>query len=246
MISKSQIKLIKSLNLKKYRDASKLFLVEGLKSIVEVLRSNYRVDNIIATKSGIQIYKDLFSEYKIDYTTQKVLSSIGNLKSNSHAIAIVRMKDTSKKKINLSTYSIVLDRINDPGNFGTIIRTADWYGIKNIICSMDSVDLYNPKVIQSSMGSFTRVNVFYRDLEEFFNKNSIFVYGAVLGGKNYHNEKFKNTGILLFGNESNGISSTLDRFINRKISIQGIGKAESLNVAISSALIIDKVRNLIK
>ena len=245
MISKSQIKLIKSLNLKKNRIAHKLFLVEGLKSVVELLKSDYKIHNLIATKSELINQEILFSKYKIDYTNPKTLSSMGNFKTNNSVIAVVELKDTSKKKISLSNYSIVLDRINDPGNLGTIIRIADWYGVENIICSMESVDLYNPKVIQSSMGSFTRVNVYYRNLEDFFRQNSICVYGAVLGEKDYHKEKFNKKGILFFGNESNGISPNLNKFIDRKISIIGKGKAESLNVAISSVLVLDKVRNFI-
>ena len=245
MISKSQIKLIKSLHLKKNRIAHKLFLVEGLKSIIELIKSDYKIYNIIATKSVVKKQEMLFSKSKIDYTTSKILSTMGNFKTNTSAIAVVELKDTSKKIINRSNYSIVLDGINDPGNLGSIIRIADWYGIENIICSMESVDLYNPKVIQSSMGSFTRVNVYYRNLEDFFKQNSTCVYGAVLGEKDYHKEKFNKRGILFFGNESNGISPNLNKFIDRKISIFGKGKAESLNVAISSALVLDKVRNFI-
>ena len=173
------------------------------------------------------------------------MSSIGNLKSNSDAIAIVEMKD-NLRKIKFYNYTVILDGIRDPGNLGTIIRTCDWYGIKNIVCSKDSVDLYNPKVIQSSMGSFSRVNVFYRDLEEFFTENDLFVYGTILNSKDYHEIKFNKKGVLLFGNESKGVSSDLYKYINKKISIYGNGKAESLNLAISSALILDKVKKLIK
>ena len=155
------------------------------------------------------------------------------------------MKD-NLRKIKFYNYTVILDGIRDPGNLGTIIRTCDWYGIKNIVCSKDSVDLYNPKVIQSSMGSFSRVNVFYRDLEEFFTENDLFVYGTILNSKDYHDIKFNKKGVLLFGNESKGVSSDLYKYINKKISIYGNGKAESLNLAISSALILDKVKKLIK
>ena len=243
MISKSQIKLIKSLKLKKHRIASKLFLVEGMKSILEVIKSNYEVVKIVTTKSAIKNYKAIFSGLDIEFTSEKILSSVGNFTTNNSGIAVVKMMDSFKGIINPSNYSIVLDGINDPGNLGTIIRTADWYGIENIICSMDSVDVYNPKVIQSSMGSFTRVNVYYRDLEKLFQESKLKVYGAVLDGINYHKEKIIKKGILLLGNESNGIRPNLNKFIDRKISIYGDGKAESLNIAISSALILDKIIN---
>ena len=246
MISKSEIKLIKSLKLKKYRIVNKLFLLEGIKSINEVLNSDFIIRKIILNKSSMNKLKSLSnSKINIHYFDKKSLSSVGNFKSNSDAIAIVEMKDNFRK-IKFYHYTVVLDGIRDPGNLGTIIRTCDWYGIKNIICSMDSVDLYNPKVIQSSMGSFSRVNVYFRNLREFFNKNDLFVYGTILNSKNYHEIKFKKQGILLFGNESKGISSNLHKFINKKISIYGNGKAESLNVAISSALILDKVKKMIK
>ena len=160
MISKSEIKLIKSLKLKKYRIVNKLFLLEGIKSINEVLNSDYIIRKIILNKSSMNKLKSLSnSKINIHYFDKKSLSSVGNFKSNSDAIAIVEMKDNFRK-IKFYHYTVVLDGIRDPGNLGTIIRTCDWYGIKNIICSMDSVDLYNPKVIQSSMGSFSRVNVY--------------------------------------------------------------------------------------
>ena len=246
MISRSEIKLIKSLKLKKYRIVNKLFLLEGLKCINEVLNSDYKIRKIILAKSSKNKLNSFSSSrVKVDLFEKKSLSSIGNLKSNSDAIAIVEMKDNFRK-IKFYNYTVILDGIRDPGNLGTIIRTCDWYGIKNIVCSRDSVDLYNPKVIQSSMGSFSRVNVFYRDLKEFFTENDLFVYGTILNSKDYHEIKFKKKGILLFGNESKGISSDLHKYINKKISIYGNGKAESLNVAISSALILDKVKKLIK
>ena len=246
MISRSEIKLIKSLKLKKYRIVNKLFLLEGFKSINEVLNSDYIVRKIILSKSLKDKLKSFSkTRVKVDYFDKNSLSSIGNLKSNSDAIAIVEMKD-NLRKIKFYNYTAILDGIRDPGNLGTIIRTCDWYGIKNIVCSTDSVDLYNPKVIQSSMGSFSRVNVFYRDLREFFTENDLFVYGTILNSNDYHKIKFKKKGALLFGNESKGISLPLHKYINKKISIYGNGKAESLNVAISSALIFDKVKKLIK
>ena len=195
MISRSEIKLIKSLKLKKYRILNKLFLLEGLKCINEVLNSDYKIRKIIISKSSKNKLKSFSSsKVKIDSFDKKSLSSIGNLKSNSDAIAIVEMKD-NLRKIKFYNYTVILDGIRDPGNLGTIIRTCDWYGIKNIVCSKDSVDLYNPKVIQSSMGSFSRVNVFYRDLEEFFTENDLFVYGTILNSKDYHEIKFKKKGL---------------------------------------------------
>ena len=226
MISRSEIKLIKSLKLKKYRIVNKLFLLEGLKCINEVLNSDYKIRKIILTKSSKNKLKSFSSsKVKIDYFDKKSLSSIGNLKSNSDAIAIVEMKD-NLRKIKIDNYTVILDGIRDPGNLGTIIRPCDWYGIKNIVCSKDSVDLYNPKVIQSSMGSFSRVNVFYRDLEEFFTENDLFVYGTILNSKDYHEIKFKKKGLLLFEMNLKGFHQI---YINILIKKSQFMEMEKLN-----------------
>ena len=142
----------------------------------------------------------------------------------------------------LENITIALDSISDPGNLGTIIRNADWYGIKNIICSRNTVDFYNPKVIQSSMGSFTRVNVFYEDLDKVFN-NNIYVIGTTSDQNKVNNFKGIKTGVILFGNESKGISKKLENYISDWISIERIGSAESLNVSVSSGIILEKLLN---
>jgi TrmH family RNA methyltransferase len=152
------------------------------------------------------------------------------------------MKPNTAPVIEKNTFNLMLDDIRDPGNLGTIIRTADWYGIKNIIVSEETADVYNSKVIQSSMGSFIRVNVFYTSLEEYLGKNKLPVFGTFLDGDNAHTLNFGLGGIVVIGNEANGISKAVERFVTRRITIPRFGHAESLNAAIATAVICDNLR----
>ena len=168
---------------------------------------------------------------------------INYLKNNFSGLAILKMKNYSVNQLDFEDFVIGVDSLKDPGNLGTILRIADWYNIKSVICSNDTVDLYNSKVIQSSMGSFLRVNTAYTDLEIFFKKSKYIIIGTSLDGDNIKSLSKIKKGIILFGNESNGISKNLFKHINKWVSIKKYGKAESLNVAISSAVILDNLRN---
>jgi len=242
MLSKATIKFVQLLKDKKNRQEHGLFLVEGNKTVAELLASNLKVKTLFATERWLRDYHELL---KTDTVFEKVsdieLKKLSNLVTPQDVVALVEMpgnKFDSSKITN--SFSIALDGIQDPGNFGTILRIADWYGIQNIICSPQCADVYNPKVIQSAMGSFIRVNVFYTSLNHFFEANkNIQVYGAVMNGDDLYTSKINSNGILLIGNEGSGISEDLNKFVTKALTIPRKGNAESLNAAIATAIICD-------
>lgn len=243
MLSKSQIKLVKSLKHKKYRNNYKLFVLEGLKGILELKNSSFDIDKIILSKESYDKHKSELPVSDIIITSKNQINSLSTLKNNFSGLAILKMKNYNVNQLDFEDFVIGVDSLKDPGNLGTILRIADWYNIKSVICSNDTVDLYNSKVIQSSMGSFLRVNTAYTDLEIFFKKSKYIIIGTSLDGDNIKSLSKIKKGIILFGNESNGISKNLFKHINKWVSIKKYGKAESLNVAISSAVILDNLRN---
>lgn len=246
MISKRILKLIKSLQQKKYRKKYKLFLVEGSKNILELLSTHFSIRTLIATPVFIEVHKDLINKQKvveIIQTDEKQLSAASTLKTNNAALAIVEIPDAQPYQSIPGQYELVLDDINDPGNLGTILRIADWYGIPQIICSAETTDLYNPKVISASMGSFLRVKVFYTTLELFFKKNNKPVYAAYAdAGENVHTINFGREGILLMGSESHGIHPDYAAYVDHRVHIPSYGQAESLNVSIATSVICDNMR----
>jgi len=252
--TKNQAKLIKSLQDKKNRLELGLFLVEGEKSVVEVLNSNFEIDFVLTTTEFFDKYGEKIREKAKSYeiVNQFDLEKVGTFETNDSALAVVnqprRFSRGSDLSVGENEIVLVLDEIKDPGNLGTIIRIADWYGIKNIVASKETVDFYNPKVITATKGSFTRVNIFYTDLDDFLAKTKLPVLGAFLNGENIHETKFPASGILLMGNESNGISKEIEKLVTKKITIPAYGKVypnslsgrvESLNVAIATAIILD-------
>jgi TrmH family RNA methyltransferase len=241
MISKNQIKLIKSLQNKKDRNDLGLFLVEGAKNTLELLNSDFQIKELFITEEFLTKNEIALNEKNIKYnlTTQDELEKTGSLESNDSALAIVKQKDISNLEIENNEIIIALDEIKDPGNLGTIIRIADWYGIKKIVASGDTVDFYNPKVISATKGSFIRVQIFYTDLEKFLSNTKIPILGAFLGGENIHKFNFPKAGILVMGNESRGIGQEIEKCVTQKITIPSFGGAESLNVAIATAVILD-------
>tara|TARA_B110000014_G_scaffold180363_1_gene129746 strand:+ start:962 stop:1696 length:735 start_codon:yes stop_codon:yes gene_type:complete len=243
MLSKSQIKLVKSLKHKKYRNNYKLFVLEGLKGILELKNSSFDIEKIILSKESYDKHKSELPISDIIITSKNQINSLSNLKNNFSGLAILKMKNYSVNQLDFDDFVIGVDSLKDPGNLGTILRIADWYNIKSVICSNDTVDLYNSKVIQSSMGSFLRVNTAYTDLEIYFKKSKHTIIGTTLDGDSIKSLSKIKKGIILFGNESNGISKNLFEHINKWVSIKKYGKADSLNVAISSAVILDNLRN---
>lgn len=240
MLSKAKIKLIQSLRLKKFRQKYNKFIAEGEKIAIEILASDYEIDNIFATTLWIDQNQGLLSEKGVAATAidDKALRKISALATPNQVVMIVNKKNEIEVPNIDKELALVLDRIQDPGNLGTIIRIADWFGISTIFCSTDSVDWYNPKVIQATMGSFLRVEVIARDLPSLLEKHKdLPIYGTLLDGSSLYDADLKQHGLIVIGNESKGISEDLLPFINHKIKIPSFGGAESLNAAIAAGIV---------
>lgn len=251
MLSKNKIKQIQSLNRKKYRDATGLFLVEGNKMVEEALRSGFIVETLICTTGFLQNYPEIrMRALEIIETTGELIHKASLLQNPQDSLAIVRMPDSTNQAEDFENELILaLDSIQDPGNLGTILRIADWFGIQHVICSENTVDVYNPKVVQSSMGAIFRIKTTYTQLDDFLNKSKksgLPVYGTFLEGKNIYTENLTTTGILVLGNEGNGISESVAKFVTQKLFIPSfsteINQPESLNVAIATAICCSEFR----
>lgn len=237
-------KLIRQLQQKKYRKQEGLFLVEGEKSVLEALASNWKVHSLQATDQFLSAHPSLANHSALSVTTPALLSKAGSMKTNDRALAILEMPDREAPALPQNGIVLALDEVKDPGNMGTILRIADWYGIQSIVCSQQAADLYNPKVINSSMGSFLRIPVYYTDLPSYLSearKNQLPVLGALMDGESTHEFSYPHTGILVMGNESKGISEEVLPFISSRITIPRFGHAESLNVGVATAVICDRL-----
>jgi TrmH family RNA methyltransferase len=239
-ITLNQKRLITSLQIKKYRKQEQCFLVEGAKSVQELVSSDFEVRLIAGTADFLAGGK--WGNIDVLEVSEKELESLGEFQSNNGAVAVAKMKANEALTIGADEFAIMLDDIRDPGNLGTIIRTADWYGINKIIASNETADFYNSKVITSTMGSFTRVKLYYTDLEDYLASNKQRVFGAYLDGKSVYSADFGKGGIILIGSESHGISPKLEKIVSDKITIPRVGKAESLNAGIATAIILDNLR----
>jgi len=239
MVSKSQLKYIQSLGQKKYRDIEGLFVAEGPKLVKELIESkNVELTQIYALSEWIEENKDLLSSSNITAISATELERVSQLKTPNKVLAIVKKFEVNEPEIK-KKISVALDTIQDPGNMGTIIRIADWFGISQIICSDDCADLYNSKVVQATMGSIARVNVFYTDLPVWFKELSgIRIYAAMLEGKDVTKMSAIGEGLIIIGNESMGVDKELLQFANEKISIPRKGNAESLNAAVATGIIL--------
>lgn len=247
MISKNKTKFIISLQKKKVREEEGLFVIEGDKLVKEFLAAGVSIRTLIAKKEFISSLnpsvKKLIKE--IYDTTYEELKHISSFKTPHNALAVITMPERKMDEEELvDNLCVVLDCIQDPGNMGTIIRAAAWFGIRNIVCSPDSVDVYNPKVIQSSMGAILHVAVYYSDLTKFVafaGEKNIPVFGTLLDGESIYRHKLGNKGIIILGNESRGISHELLPFITDKIRIPGAASAlpgiESLNVGMAASVV---------
>lgn len=241
MLSKRLSKYFKSLQLKKYRSQERKFLVEGAKGVLEVLKSNFQVEYLLATSEFLDnLNAPLGANAQETIVCKSAdLETVGTFKSNKAAIAIVSMPEQVAINVTNGELSLALDGVNDPGNLGTIIRIADWYGVKQIFCSHETADVYNPKVINATMGSFTRVQLHYTDLADLIKATEAPVYGAVLDGDSIRGRDLAPNGILVMGSESQGISDSLKPLLTVPIYIPGRGGAESLNVAVATAIMLD-------
>ncbi len=238
MLSKAQISLITSLQHKKFRTQHNLFVVEGIKSVLEFVHSSYKVEKIFYTdEAGTKLDK-IPQNIKCENLSDKEFTKISSLKNPQGALALVQLPSfqniiTEHLK---GSHHLVLDDIQDPGNLGTIIRTAEWFGISNVLCSLHTVDAFNPKVVQASMGSLSRVAIHYLDIEELLEKTILPTFGAFLEGDSIFETDFGQEGLIVMGNEGNGIRANLKDKIGRKVTIPRIGQAESLNVAIATTI----------
>ncbi len=229
MLTKSEIKRINSLKRKSKRKENGLFVVEGVKIIQELLNSKFEIEQIYALNSVV----DLFPNATI--ISEKDLSRITHLSAANSVLALVHIPKT-ETEINKEDTVLVIDGVNDPGNLGTIIRTCDWFGISTIVCSLNSVDCFNSKVIMSTMGSIFRTKIVYKDLNVYLKETKLPIYGALLNGTSIYETKFTKPSIILMGSESHGISKELLPFISNPVTIPGAGKTESLNLGIATAI----------
>ena len=238
MVSRSQLKYIQSLGQKKYRDEEGVFVAEGPKLVKELIESDVELTQVYALNEWIEDNKDLLRSVNVTAINETELERTSQLKTPNKVIAIVKKFEVNEPGIK-ERISLVLDTIRDPGNLGTIIRIADWFGVSQIICSTDCADMYNSKVVQATMGSIARVNVFYTDLPVWLKQRSgVRIYAAMLEGKDVTNMSTIKEGLIIIGNESMGINKEVLQYSNEKISIPRKGSAESLNAAVATGIIL--------
>ena len=239
MLSKNQIKYITQLKQKKFRDQHNFFVAEGFKVINELLHTTLELQQIYTTKP---LNYKVSSNY-VTLISETELKKISSLTTPNECLAVFKKKEIAQPKQN--GLKIALDDVRDPGNLGTIIRLCDWFGIDDLICSSETVDVYNPKVIQATMGSLTRVNVFYTDLNNYLNNYDGPVFGTFMDGENIYKKQLPNNGVIVMGNEANGISKEIETLVTAKIAIPRFGalqQTESLNVATATAIILSEFK----
>ena len=250
MLSKNKQKLITSLGKKKYRDQEQLFVAEGHKMISDLVNTNLKCRILVANDEWFKDNDKLIESTEVIVASDNELKKISALKSTPPVIAVFEQPQVSLNLEQLnSKLSLFLDDVQDPGNLGTIIRMADWFGIENIICTKGCADVYNPKTVQSTMGAIARINIHYIDSESFFNSIESFnlpVYGTFLNGRNIYESELENTGIIVMGNEGNGISPFVEKQVTSKLYIPTYPlhkqTSESLNVAVATAIVCGEFR----
>jgi len=250
MLSKAIIKLVSSLEQKKYRLENNLFVAEGNKIAEEIIKTNFPIKFLIATSEWLS-KNSLNKNIEIYEVEENEIKKISFQKTPQSVIAVCNIienkLDISEIEQNLT---LALDNVQDPGNVGTIIRIADWFGIKNILASYSTADVYNPKVIQATMGAFARMKVHYILLPELLrklkNNNNLIIYGTTLNGKNIYEQKLESKGIIVMGSEGNGISKPVLEILSEQLLIpnfsNNLQKSESLNVATATAIVCSEFR----
>ena len=239
MITKNEIKLIGSLHQKKGRNQHQLFIAEGQKLIAELLDAEYELYQVFETESLFEKVSDA-NKKNISFEDLKKISC---LSTPNNCLAVFKIANAKPEQE--GGLKVVLDDIRDPGNLGTIIRLCDWFGVTDLICSVETVDVYNPKVVQATMGSLARVNVIYADLENYLYSKTIPIYGTFMDGKTVYHEDLAQEAILILGNEANGISKNIEKLVTYKIAIPRFGnsqKTESLNVATAAGIFLSEFR----
>jgi TrmH family RNA methyltransferase len=239
MLSKNQIKLITSLHQKKQRISHQLFFAEGIKVIQELIESKFDLVHLFTTQNDFQ---EVSNDKKV-IITESELKKITALATPNTCLAVFKIPN--EKTILETGLILALDSIRDPGNLGTILRLCDWFGIEQIICSKETVDIYNPKVVQATMGSIARVNLSYIDLKAFINQTQLPVFGTFMDGTTIYKTELPQKGIIIMGNEANGISPEIEKLVQNRLSIPRFGtlqKTESLNVATATAIVLSEFR----
>ena len=238
MVVKSQIKLIKNLQQKKYRTQNSLFVAEGIKTVSELLKSE--IENYQVYSTDDSLFGE--DEISVQLITEKELGQMSNLKTPNKVIGVFHIP--KPKQIDFSNWVVALDDVSDPGNLGTIIRLCDWFGIRHLLCSRNTVDCYNPKVLQATMGSIARVNVLYDNLVQVCISSKTSIYGTFMNAKTVYEQKLPDSGVLVMGNEANGISKELELLCTERICIPHFGESttESLNVATATAIFLNEIR----
>lgn len=236
MLSKNDVKDIQSLCHKKHRDEAQLFVAEGPKLAEELLKSNFEIVSVYALKDWINENNNISSS-AIEISEVE-LRKISSLQTPNKVLVIARQKELVKEPVLKDTITLVLDGIQDPGNLGTIIRIADWFGVKQIVASNDTVEVYNPKVVQSTMGSICRVDLWYKELDEWMTTIDTPVYGALLNGQSIYKAQKTREAVLVIGNESKGIRASIGDRVKYPVTIPRIGEAESLNAAVATGIIL--------
>ena len=243
MLGKAKIKYIQSLGQKKYRDEESLFIAEGPKIVTDLLHSaTHYVKEVYAVKEWLKDNSDHPLEKVFTEVSDEELERLSQLKTPHQVIAVVKKFDAGKAIDVKGTITLVLDTIQDPGNLGTIIRLADWFGLSQIVCSKDCADIYNPKVVQATMGSIARVKVFYIDLLYWLKQQQdILIYATMLEGKDITQMNGLKEGLIVIGNESRGIQTEILELANERITIPRKGQAESLNAAVAAGIVLSHI-----
>ena len=238
MVSKNQIKLITSLQQKKYRKIHQLFIAEGKKVILELLEAGFKLEFLFVTEENI-----FPKTYHPELISEQELKKITALTTPNNCLAV--FKTQINQNHTESELILALDTIRDPGNMGTIIRLCDWFGITTLVCSEETVDSYNPKVVQATMGSLARVNLIYTNLHAYLSETNLPIYGTFMDGKSIYETQLPQKGIIVMGNEANGISKEVEDTITERIAIPRFGNlqlTESLNVATATAIILSEFK----
>lgn len=239
MLSKNQVKLIHGLKKKKIRQSEQLFIAEGIKVVEELLRSRIKVRKLYFTDA----YSNPFNISDCQIITEKELQLISDFSSPNQILGVFEIP-AFREPVHKG-FTVLLDEINDPGNLGTIIRLCDWFGVDQLVCSKNTADCYNQKVVQASMGSLARVNVTYTDAVSYLKNEKRPVYGTFLNGASVYDTKLEEDAVLIFGNEANGISKAVEAYVTQKLTIPQFGESqltESLNVAMATAIFLSEFR----
>lgn len=237
MVTKNQIKLVVNLKQKKYRSQHGLFVVEGEKVVRELLAAKLKIHGLYVDSPE---KREIFPDAEVVGASQ--LKQMSSLKQPNGVLGVLRMPTAEMQTE--SDWVLVLDAVRDPGNLGTIIRLCDWFNIKQLVCSPDTVDCYNPKVLQATMGSIARVQILYTDLKTYLADTERPIFGSFMDGTSVYTEKLPKKGILVMGNEANGISEAVEALITKRIAIPQFGNqsTESLNVATATAIFLSEIR----